>query len=251
MLTTRRLCILALMALVAAAGVMGDESEESSIEDSYLQEAIEMMIIRETSRAGSLEQKEIALEYIGNAIERGNNNDEIRNTLEYLALEGVQNRSRENGRVTNNFPTVRRQAAKYLGDLGTPEAQASLIKIMRNENEPMVLQEAIKSLGNVDSENADAAVATIVHIVNEFNAKNPDNMLALSAVDALDRIAQKNKGITDGSAFQLLTTIAAGNYIRPVQERAKQVLMNLYKYAASDKKQKEDQQKKQQQQQQQ
>ena len=235
MTTFRRFLILALVVLitaVAASAQSRNASEERSVEESYLQEAIELMIIKEISQSESLDQKMLALQYIGEAIERGNTNDEIRQTLEYLAMEGVMSQARENGRLVNNFPLARREAAKYLGQLGTPEARAALINMCNYEPEPMVLQEAIKSLGDTAKEDSDRALQAIVWIVGRFDVLNPDNLMALSAVDAIAKIAERNNGIRNPGAVALLIRIADGPYIRPVQNRARQVLSDLRKYGA-------------------
>jgi hypothetical protein len=229
--------VLMIAAFVAAPAVMGqqsaDSSREMSIEESYLQEAIELMIIRETSRGDSRDQKYIALEYIGNAVERGNTSSEIRAAVEFLALEGTQNRAMESGRLVNNFPDVRRQAARYLGAIGTEEAKTALIKICSTDNEPMVIQEAIKSLGSIDAGNSDEAVSVIVWVVNRFNnSAAPDNLMALAAIDALDKIAERDKGLKDAGAVQVLVRIAEGSYSPPVRERARQAIMDLRKYTA-------------------
>ncbi|MDR2476332.1 MAG: HEAT repeat domain-containing protein [Treponema sp.] len=236
MVPFKRFSILILTALIAVSAVSGqaNEDDEMSVEESYLQEAIEMMIIRETSRADGRDQKLIALEYIGNALERGSTNEELRTTLEFLSLEGVQHKTMENGRVVNNYPDVRRQAAKYLGDIGTEEAKTALIKICTTDTEPMVLQEAVKSLGNIGLNNNDETVNAIVWIVNRFNTLNPDNLLALSALDALDKIAKKNRGIKDAGALQLIIKIADGPYVLPVKTRARQVLLDMRQYAAQE-----------------
>jgi len=63
--------------------------KELSVEESYLQESVEMMVIREQARAESRDMKLVALEYIGDAIKGGRANPEIQKTLEYLALEGI------------------------------------------------------------------------------------------------------------------------------------------------------------------
>ena len=246
MVTVRRFSALIIAALIAVPAVIGqsDKSDsEMSVEEAYMQEAIEMMIIRETSRSDSRDQKLIALEYIGSAIERGSTNDEIRATLEYLSLEGSQNKTRERGRIINDYPEVRRAAAKYLGTLGTPEAKTALIKICTSENEPMVLQEAVKSLGSIESDDNDAAVSAIVWIANRFNnTAAPDNLLALAAVDSLDKIAERSNGIKDPGALQLLIKIAEGPYAQPVKERAKQALIDLRKYTAQGMKKEKEQQ---------
>ncbi|MDR2019595.1 MAG: HEAT repeat domain-containing protein [Treponema sp.] len=232
----RTICAAALFiaALSLAAGQEDGSGRELSVEESYLQESVELMIIRESSRESSRDQKEVALRYIENAINRGNTGEDVRSALEFLAMEGVMSKAREGGRLVNNYPDVRRKAAEYLGDLGTPEAKDTLIKICVADPEPMVLQEAIKSLGKIGLNDNEETVAAIAWIVTRFDVLNPDNLLALSAVDALDKIAAKNNGIKDPNAIRMLIRIASGPYIRPVRERAEQVLENLRKYNAQN-----------------
>ena len=202
-------------------------NQDMTVEQSYLQESVELMIIREQSRAESRDMKMVALEYISEAINRGNTNDEIRQALEFLSLEGLVNVTRENGRVVNNFPDVRLRAATYLGQLGTPEAKNTLIKMVAVDNEPMVLTEAIKSLGIIGINDNDETVNAISWTVNRFNNLNPDNLLALSAIEAFERLAASSGGIKDPAAVQTLIRIAEGSYIRPVQDRAREALSNM------------------------
>ena len=85
----------------------------------------------------------------------------------------------------------------------------------------------------MDSEENDGAVSAIVWVANKFNSYTaPDNLLALAAVDSLDKLAEKNKGIKDPGAIQLLIKIAEGPYALPVRERAKQALIDMRKYTA-------------------
>ncbi len=212
---------------VAVVNAQSDSGQEMTVEESYLQESIEMMIIRETARADTREQKLIAIEYIADAIDRGNTSDEIRSTLEYLSREGRRSVARENGRVTNNFPDIRRQAAKYLGVIGTEEAQRSLLEITQFENEPMVIQEAIKSLGDIGTNENNETVAYITRVVRRFDNLNPDNIMAIAAIDAFEKIARANDGINSPDAIQLLARISEGNYINPVRERARLLIAEL------------------------
>jgi HEAT repeat protein len=225
-------CTMAFFAVSMIMGQTSNSNDEMSVEESYLQESVELMVIRETSRADSRDQKLVALEYIGNAIDRGNTGEEVRAALEYLSMEGVMNKARENGRLVNNFPDVRRKAAEYLGDLGTPEAQSTLIRIVVADPEPMVLQEAIKSLAKIGLNENEEAVNAIAWIVRRFDVLNPDNLLALSAVDAFEKIAERNGGIRDPNVIQTLIRIAEGPYIKPVQDRARQVILELRQYNA-------------------
>ena len=229
MILTKRFLILTVMVFLAVftAAAQSNTNRERTIEESYLQETIENMIIRETARTESREQKLIALEYINEAINRGNTSDEIRETLEFLSNEGTRSVARENGRVVNNFPDIRRQSAKYLGQIGTKEAKDALIVICQFENEPMVLQEAIKSLGDIGLNDNNETINNITWVVGRFNTLNPDNLLAISTIDAFEKIAKKNNGINSTEAVQLLLRISEGPYLKPVQERARQLLADL------------------------
>ncbi|MDR2210695.1 MAG: HEAT repeat domain-containing protein [Spirochaetaceae bacterium] len=212
--------------------VSGQESGEISVEESYLQESVENMIIREQSRAESREMKMIALEYIGDAISRGNTGEEVRQALEYMGLEGTLNRGLENGRLVNSYPDVRRETAKYLGQMGTPEAKDTLLKIIYYDNEPMVLQEAVKSLADIGNDDNGRTISTIAWILQKFDNTNPDNLLALSAIEAFEKLGETGGGLRDPNAIQMLIRIAEGPYIRPVQDRAKQALVNIRKSQA-------------------
>jgi len=237
MFVLKRATLLVLILIAVSAMVMGQSSRnisssgrgELSVEQSYLQESVELMIIREQSRAESRDMKLVALEYIGDAISRGNRGQEITAALEYLSLEGVVNQTRENGRLVNNYPDVRTKAATYLGEVGTPQAKDALVKMVLADNEPMVITEAIKSLGKIGLNDNDETVNAISWIVTRYDVLNPDNLLALSALDTFEKIAQAT-GRIDPSAIRTVIRIAEGKYVRSVQDRAKQVLADLRKY---------------------
>ena len=229
MLTIKRLSILiiAIAVITAAAFAQSGSQREMTVEESYLQEAIEIMIIREFARGNSRESKMTSLEYIGEALERGNTSDEIRQTLELLSTEGRRSVARESGRVMNNFPEVRRQAARYLGQIGTEEARQSLILILQSENEPLVLQEAIKSLGDIGINDNNETARHIAWVMDRSTNLNPDNLMAIATIDAFGKIARANGGLTSPEAIQTLMRIVEGNFQRPVRELARQLMADL------------------------
>jgi len=234
----KRLFILITTALFVVSTVMGQSGkssqQEMSIEESYLQEALELMIIHETIRSNELDQKYIALEHIANALERGSTNEELRVSLEYLSLESTQNQVREGRRLVNNFPGVRRQAVKYLGVVGTKEAKTALIKVCTTDNEPMVLQEAVKSLGMIGLNDNDDAVNAIIWATEKFhNSGAPNDILAVAAIDSLEKFAQKEQRLDQG-AIQLLMKISNGPYVPAVKEKARQALVKVSRYAVQN-----------------
>ena len=224
----KKLILLTIMCIPVI--MIAAQSPDMTVEESYLQESVENMIIREQSRSETREMKLIALSYIGDAIDRGNKSEEVRRALEYMSMEGTLNRTSENGRLVNNFPDVRRESVRYLGLMGTEEAKDTLLKIIYYDNEPMVLQEAIKSIADIGIDDNGRSAATIAWIFQKFDNTIPDNMLALSAIEAVEKLAKISKKPLDPSVIQMLIRIAEGNYIRVVQDRAKQALSSIRAY---------------------
>jgi HEAT repeat protein len=236
------LIIAMLIAIPAVYGQTKTSETDMSVEESYLQEAVDLMIVRETSKQDSLDQKLIALAFIGSLLEQGSTSDEIRLTLERLSLEGTNIQARERGRLKNDFPEVRRQAVRHLGTVGTEEAKAALLKVCVTDNEPLVLQEAVRSLGIIGTDNDGEVVATIVWVTNKYaNTISPDNLLALAAIDALDKIAKNSKGVRE-DAFQLLIKISEGSFSPPVKEKARQTIMDIRNLIANSAKERKAQQ---------
>ena len=66
----------------SASGSAGS-SKELSVEESYLQQSVELMIIREQVQSNNRDMKMVALEYIGDAIKSGRGGPEIEKSLEF------------------------------------------------------------------------------------------------------------------------------------------------------------------------
>jgi hypothetical protein len=230
MMIKKTLAIAWVLSLVAVSAVMGqtNSNRELSVEESYLQESNEIRIIREQSRGDSEEQKLLALEFIMDAIGRGNDGEEIRASLEYLATEGTVVIARENGRLVNNHPLVRKQAVEYLGEMGTPEAKDTLIRIIRADNESMVLAEAFKSLAKIGINDNDETVNSISTVLRHYNALKPDDYLAYTALEAYERLAEASGGIKDQYTLGAISDIMVGIYPKKVRDRARDLLTKLF-----------------------
>jgi plasmid stability protein len=230
----KRLLLLVAVFSAVSSFVLGQNrspstNQEMSVEQSYLQQSVEIMIIREMSRAETRDMKLVALEYIGNAIDKGNTGEEVRSAVEYLGMEGISYITRENGRVVNNYPDIRVRAATYLGQIGTPEAKNALIKMVLADNEPMVITEAIKSLAKIGLNQGGETENVISWVVNRYDVLHPDDMLAISAIEAFEKLAEAN-GEISSSAIQTLVRISDGHYNYRVKERARISLNDLRQY---------------------
>ncbi len=210
---------------------------QKTVEESYLQSSLETMIIKEQAQSESRDMKLVALQYARQAIDAGRKNDDIRNSLEYLALEtsNLVIRSGGTGRVLNDFPDVRAKACDYLADFPSEDTKNALVRVVLSDDEPMVLSAAIRSLGKIGINDNDDVTQDIAYIVNRYDVLQPDNSLAFESLVAFERLNDKLGGLRDPSAIRAIIKIAGGNYISPVKQRAVALLDKIRKSAAASK----------------
>lgn len=229
------LVVLATLALSSAWSQAATTGGERTVEESYLQDPLEIMIIREQAYSDSKDMKLVALQYIGQALDEGRASPEIRKALDYLATESSLTIVRAGGvgRALNNYPDVRREACLMLGQIKTVEAKDTLLKVALVDTEPMVIAAAIRSIGKIGLMTGDDVTQTVAFIINRFDILFPDNSLAFESLVALEALAEINNGLKDPAAIKAIMKIADGNYILPVKQKAKDLLSKLRKYSAA------------------
>ncbi|MFP4484222.1 MAG: HEAT repeat domain-containing protein [Spirochaetaceae bacterium] len=218
--------------LVLIASVVGaqqseeqqEEREPRTIEDLYLSQDIELQIIRSQALSPDREMKILALQSIRSMVEDGSLTDAnpgLFVVLESLALEGTGRTVRSEGRIINNYPEIRRQAAGVLGEVGGDEARDVLVSILREDPEPMVLSEAIYALGSGDIDVDERTLTYVVDVLEDSNtSESPDNNLAYATLLTLDKIAEKHGGLSDPEILDAVLNVATGRYIRTVRLKA-------------------------------
>jgi FOG: HEAT repeat len=216
------------------------KSGEKTVEEAYLQETAETMMVRELSHADDKDSKDVALGYIKKAIDAGRKSDEIRASLQYLALENTQvvTRSAGLGPSTNNYPDIRRQAVELLAEFPSEETKDTLVTVISNPKveDPMVLAEAIRSLGKVGLNKDDEVVEAIANSVNHFSKVGmAEDRLAIYTCFAIQDLAEKNGGIKDMvTVTNLLMSFTKGSYISSVKKTAMATLDKLIGYSAKN-----------------
>jgi hypothetical protein len=210
---------------------------EKTVEEAYLQESAEAMMVRELSRSDDKEGKLLALDYARKSMDAGRKNDEVRSSLEYLALENTEVivRSAGLGVVTNNFPDVRMKACEYLGNFPTVDSKDTLVKVILNSKteDPMVLAEAIRSLGKIGMNDADEVVDAIAYSVNHFsNVGMSEDRLAVYTMFAFTDLADKGLIKDMGTVTKTIMNFTKGNYVGAVKKLAMQTLEKLAQYQA-------------------
>ena len=207
------------------------EESEATIEELYLQSAVKTQIIKTEAESPDRDMKMVALTDIRQMIDDGsaNGNPEIVKVLGKLAGEGVTNVVRERGHVINDFPEVRREAARILGEMGTPEAARELNTILLTDPEPMVMSEAILAISNIQVDDTNSRNRSMAAAIYRQTAVNKDNNFAYTYLQAVENIANREGGISDPMIFEEVAKIADARqgYNRVVRERAYKLLRDL------------------------
>lgn len=210
---------------------------EKTVEEAYLQESAETQLVKELSRADDKDDKLVALLYAKKSLDSGRKTDDIRNSLQYLALENNQLiiRSAGRGAATNNFPDIRARACEYLGDFPSVESKDTLIKVLSNTRteDPMVLAEAVRSLGKIGMNDGDEVVQAIAGAVSHFsNIGISEDRFAVYTLFALSDLAEKNHGIKDMSTVaSTIMKFTKDSYIGTVKKLALQTLEKISQYS--------------------
>jgi HEAT repeat protein len=225
----KRICVCAAGILFFGTAVISNlaaQEPELSVEDSYLQESVEVMIITAQSNSDDRNEKMLALDYIGDLLERGNApGADIVNVLVDLALEGIVNRTMTGGSVSNNFPEVRVRAVEYLGKVGTERAKAAVIRVCDAEKEPMVLTEAINSLAKINAGSNADSLNKIYEVFTHFDVHFPDNRLTLAVLNAYEGFIKRGEASRDPRIISTVMYISTNpTYIYPVRHKATQLL---------------------------
>ena len=219
------------LVLVLAVLPLAAQESEQTIEELYLQSAIKTQIIKAEAESPDRDMKLVAIADIRNMVEDGSagDNPEIVAVLGSLAGEGVTNVVREQGHVQNDFPDVRMQAARLLGEMGSEEAARELNTILLTDPEPMVMSEAILAISKIEVEDTQARNRSMAAAIYRQTAVNKDNNFAYTFLESVENVARREGGISDPMIFEEVAKIADARqgYNRAVRERAFQLLRDL------------------------
>jgi HEAT repeat protein len=222
--------LLAAAMLPAQQAAAAGSSKEMTIEELFLQ-SVEFQILREKAFSDDYDIKMSALDDLDKKLGDGSykaDDPQVEFVLEYLALEGSGHTTRENGRLINDFPEVRRRSANLLGKVGSDDARNALIRVLFIDGEPMVQAEAAYALGVIGKNPDNQVIQALAFTYNRLDPSKPDNNLGYAICLAVEKIALKTPGgIKDPAAYQMLVKIAQGNYLRTVKTKALQVLDEL------------------------
>ncbi len=244
----KRFIVICIVLVLAAGSIFAQQSNAASgsssnapnssknkdvtIEQLYLSQDIELQILRSQATSNDRQVQMLALQTIRSMSQDGNiqNNPGVTAVLDALATEGLQRQVREGNTVANNYPDVRREACNLLGDVGGQQAKDTLLTVLLEDKEPMVLSEAVYALGKIGLNDNNDVASHIAWVLNHETAKvSPDNNLAFACMLAVEKLSAKSGGISDPEVINALLNVASGNYIRDVRLKSIDVIYKLRK----------------------
>ena len=204
------------------------EEVETSVESDYLNDMIADTIAA-MAHSEDLATKLEAVEYLRNAVETGNTSPAIIDTLDDLAGEGITRENRENGRIMNNFPQIRREACLILGEVPTIHSKNTLIQIAKEDKEPMVGAAAVQALGNiaVEIDRVDESIDAISFFQKHNMVMNPTSSYAMEVLFAYEKLIDHANPEMKKKILEDITAIYSNpNYHNGlVEKKAIQLLM--------------------------
>ena len=229
-LAKKFLFVTALLALNAIIFAQSKESE-TNVENEYLTD-VDGDIIMSLATSDELDNKLVALQYLQNAIEEGNTSDLVIKALDQLAGEGITSQTRTAGRISNNFPEVRRQACLLLAKVPTEHSKNTLVNIAIADNEPMVIAAAVQSLGTIGINDNDETVEAIAYANKRNQVLNPTSSLAMEVLCAYEKLADSTHN--KKTLLNSISMISADyRYVTPVRQKAYKLLKQMSSQSSS------------------
>jgi hypothetical protein len=167
-------------------------------------------LIAESSRAEKIK----ALDFLEDMIvdgRVGENDEDVIDLLDELSSEGIDKEVRSNNnRLVNYYPEVRRRSAQLLGEIGGELAKQKLLDIVQKDFEPMVLAEAVYSLGLIGTDETGYVEEVIADLVRVQDVVRPDNNFAFASIAAIRNLVEQSGDSINPVIFSSLIQIAQG-----------------------------------------
>lgn len=228
----KKIPVAVLLAALTVLPVFAQSDDEQTIEQLYLQNNVQSQIIRAEAYSNDQDMKLIAISDIEAMVEDGKVAEDdpvIIQILFDLGQEGISRQVREQGHVINDFPIVRKEAARLLGDIGGPQARQALTNILLTDPEPMVMSEAVIAMAKSGPDDTGKSQRVMASAMYRQTATKRDNNFAVAYLNAIEIMYKNGEEIRDPFVFEEIIKIAdpSCGYRTIVQKRAKALLKVL------------------------
>jgi HEAT repeat protein len=217
--------VLALLPLVA-------QEEGLTVEEAYLKSAKKVQRLKIMAGQEDYDAKLMALQDLERLIEDNNYNGSEEAVIEVLGDLGREGTGRiymEQGTQKNNFPDVRTKAVRLLGEIGGEESRRAITDILGQENEPMVMSEAVVALAKIGPDENGITLQVMASTMNSQTALNRDNNFAYAYCNAIEIMLDNGYELTDEYLIDELIKITndRNGYASNVQKRAMEVFRSI------------------------
>ncbi|MFP4510440.1 MAG: HEAT repeat domain-containing protein [Spirochaetaceae bacterium] len=225
----RGLGIVAVFLLLTLSVFAQEEGENDrglmTIEELYLQDDLATRVLRTQALSVEREHKlaalEQATELVGSMDDRA-----LLGILRVLATDGSSWQVRVGGRRAYDYPDVRREAVRVIGEVGGRSAEVILREVIEYDRNPLVLSEAVYALGSTGISEDTGTATVLSNLMNrELALTNPDNNLMYASLLTLETLAgDGNEALSNTSLINNLLRITTGPYTSIVRNKALDVL---------------------------
>ncbi|MDC7226690.1 MAG: PQQ-binding-like beta-propeller repeat protein [Spirochaetales bacterium] len=198
-------------------------------EEDYMKN-MDYLYLKQYITAGSTDEKLEAIEEIGSriaaeGIDRG---EQYLLHLLHLALtEGNIRRTITADSRSNDYPAVRREAAKMIGLYGNFESIELLTAVLEEEKHYDVSAAIMRALGELGTDYDNLPLISIYNKVIKDNNGSAHSGLALAAMDAVADITEYSGVPGSFYGYRALMEIYKGHYSSGIKRKAGEVLRSI------------------------
>lgn len=223
----RGLGIVAVFLLLTLSVFAQEENDRGlmTIEELYLQDDVAIRVLRTQALSVEREHKLAALEQATDLV--GSMDDRaLLAILRVLATDGSSWQVRVGGRRIYDYPDVRREAVRVIGEVGGRSAEVILREVIEFDRNPLVLSEAVYALQSTGISDDTGTATVLSNLMNrELALTNPDNNLMYASLLTLESLAgEGNEALSNTSLINNLLRITTGPYTGIVRNKALDVL---------------------------
>ncbi|MDC7224429.1 MAG: HEAT repeat domain-containing protein, partial [Spirochaetales bacterium] len=159
----------------------------------------------------------------------GGNEEAVIEILTDMGREGTGRIYMEQGTQKNNFPEVRRKSVELLGEVGGEESRRAITDILGQENEPMVMSEAVVALAKIGPDEDGVTLQVMANAMNSQTAMNRDNNFAYAYLTSIEIMNENGYELTDEYLISELVKLfdMRNGYNTTVRKKAMEIFRSL------------------------
>ena len=223
-----QLALTILFLLIPLLGFSADTNDEGWVTTQNAK--INKQVIQSMATSGDPQIKAILLNELALDIDSGKTakgDTASIATLKTVVLEGLYSIDVTESSNTKTLPEIKVRACRLLGKVGGDEAKDVLIELIKNEQEPVVLAEAMLALGELKIALIEYDFIIIANQIRTQDLTTRDNYFASSVISCVQSLYGAGQVFDQPDFLRSLISIAEGTYLKSVREYAWSVIEML------------------------